>query len=100
MNQRPSKGFTLVEILVALAIGALLLSGIIQVFTSLKRTDKVAEALSRVQEAGRTALDSLTSDLRMIGYKGCADPVLEENITIRANTPPHHRFYCRFITRL
>lgn len=88
MNRKHSQGFTLVEILVALAIGALLLSGIAQVFTSLKQTDRVALALSRVQEAGRTALDTLAYDFRMIGYKGCADPAIVENINIVANNPP------------
>lgn len=87
-NGKKSKGFTLVEIMVALAIGALLLSGIVQVFTSLKRTDRVGMALSRVQEAGRTAIDTLAYDMRMIGYKGCADPAIVENINIIANNPP------------
>ena len=88
MKTKRSRGFTLVEIMVALAIGALLLSGIVQVFISLKRTDRVALALSRVQEAGRTAVDTLAYDFRMIGYKGCADPAIVENINIIANNPP------------
>lgn len=92
MTLRKSAGFTLVEIMVALAIGALLLSGIVQVFISLKRTDRVAESLSRVQEAGRTAIDILAYDFRMIGYKGCADPAVVENINIVANNPPSTDF--------
>lgn len=92
MKQRRTAGFTLIEILVAIAIGGLLLSGIVQVFTSLKRTDRVAEALSRVQEAGRTALDTMTYDLRMAGYRGCADPGIEVDINIIANNPPTTQF--------
>src|SRR3990167_3345133 len=88
MKTKHSRGFTLVEVMVALAIGALLLSGIVQVFISLKRTDRVALALSRVQEAGRTAVDTLAYDFRMIGYKGCADPAIVENINIIANPAP------------
>lgn len=92
MKTKHSRGFTLVEVMVALAIGALLLSGIVQVFISLKRTDRVALALSRVQEAGRTAVDTLAYDFRMIGYKGCADPAIVENINIIANNPPTTNF--------
>lgn len=92
MTAKSHSGFTLIEILVALAIGALLLSGIVQVFTSLKQTDRVAMALSRVQEAGRTAMDTLAYDLRMTGYKGCSDPTITENVNIIALNAPTNDF--------
>ena len=88
MTNQKARGFTLIEIMVALAIGALLLAGITQVFISLKQTDKVSSALSRVQEAGRTAMGIMAYDFRMIGYKGCADPAITENINIIAANPP------------
>lgn len=78
--------------MVALGIGALLLSGIIQAFVSFKTTDRLSSSLSRVQEAGRTALDIISKDLRLAGYKGCADPAIVENINIVANNPPTTNF--------
>lgn len=86
MKLKRAHGFTLIEIMVSLAIAALLLSGIVQVFSTLKNTDRVSLALSRVQEGGRVALDILSQDLRMAGFKGCADPNLAENLEIIALT--------------
>ncbi|MGB3621316.1 MAG: PilW family protein [Ketobacter sp.] len=67
-------GFTIIEIMVALAIGALLIGGIIQVFISFKQTEKVAGALSRIQESSRLVNDIFMSDSRHIGFVGCLDP--------------------------
>ena len=66
-------GFTIIEIMVALAIGALLIGGIIQVFISFKQTEKVAGALSRIQESSRLVNDIFMSDSRHIGFVGCLD---------------------------
>lgn len=86
MKMKHATGFTLVEIMVSLAIAALLLSGIIQVFITLKNTDNVSNALSRVQEGGRVALDMISHDLRMAGFRGCVDPNLEANTEIIATS--------------
>jgi type IV pilus assembly protein PilW len=64
-------GLGLIEIMVALAISAVLLTGIIQIFLSSKLSYRVAEANSRVQESGRFAVNLMTEDLRMAGYMGC-----------------------------
>lgn len=63
------KGFGLVEILVAMAIGFLLMAGIIQIFTGSRQTYRVQENLSHLQENGRFALIQLGNVLRMTGYK-------------------------------
>ena len=88
MKRSTAKGFTLIEIMIALGIGAFLLSGIFQIFISLKYTDRLSSSLSRIQESGRTAMEFMANDIRMTGYKGCADPVLKENVNIVAKTPP------------
>jgi len=66
-----SKGFTLVEIMVALVISSILMLGIIQVFTNSKRSNKVNEAVSRIQENARFAMESIITDFRKAGYVGC-----------------------------
>lgn len=63
-------GLGLIEIMVALAISAVLLTGIIQIFLSSKLSYRVAEASARVQESGRFAVNLMTEDLRMAGYMG------------------------------
>ncbi len=88
MKLSSQRGFTIIEIMIALTIGAFLLSGIFQIFVSLKYTDRLSVSLSRVQEASRTAIDIMAKDIRMIGYKGCADPSVKENVNIIAKNSP------------
>ena len=64
-------GFTLIEIMLALVIGLLLMVGILQIFISTKATYRVEDALARLQENGRFAINFIAKDLRMAGYKGC-----------------------------
>ena len=72
----------MVEILIALVISLFLLGGIIQVYVTNKSTFAFTDAISRIQENGRFALDTMTQDLRMAGFFGCAifDPEDTENI--------------------
>ena len=64
-------GMTLIEIMIALLIGAFLIGGILQIFTSSKQTYRMQEGLSRLQENGRFAMEFITHDIRMAGYWGC-----------------------------
>lgn len=78
IDPKSQRGLGLVEIMVALAIGAVLLTGLIQVFLGSKLSYRVAEANARLQEGGRFATQFLAADLRMAGYMGCyqgANPV-------------------------
>ncbi len=65
-------GVGLVEIMVAVTLSLILIAGLVQVYTGNKQTYRVQEALSRVQENGRFALDFITRDLRNAGFLGCA----------------------------
>ncbi|MCW8196102.1 prepilin-type N-terminal cleavage/methylation domain-containing protein [Proteobacteria bacterium 005FR1] len=77
------RGFTLVEIMIALALGVLLSSALVQTFSSTQKLASMEGALSRMQETGRFALEALARDIRMAGYHGCADPN-EVELTILA----------------
>ncbi|WP_296809828.1 PilW family protein [Thiocapsa sp.] len=65
-------GLTMVEILVALALGLFLTGGILSVYLGSKQTYRVVEALARSQENGRYAVELLGRTVRMAGYVGCA----------------------------
>jgi len=75
-------GISMVEILIALVISLFLLGGIVQVYLANKATYKFTEALARVQENGRFAIEFMVQDLRLAGFFGCAlyDPEDPENI--------------------
>lgn len=68
-------GFSLVELMVAIALGAMLLAGLVQVFVSNRATYEVNEDLARLQENARFALEALVADIRMVGYVGCMDEI-------------------------
>lgn len=73
MSGRAERGFSLVELMVALLISLILLGGIIQVYLGNKETYTFGQALGRIQENGRFALDYLGKEIRMADYWGCSD---------------------------
>ena len=71
----------MIEILVALAIGSFLILGATGLFISNKRVYDEQDAMGRLQENARFAINILTNDLRMAGYVGCSDdPALVSNM--------------------
>lgn len=85
---RHQHGLSLVELMVALTISLVLLSGVVQVFTTSKATYRSQDNLSRVQETGRFALEFIAKDLRMAGFTGCFRNVLKnENVKNTLNGP-------------
>jgi len=66
------KGFSIVEVLIALALSSILLIGITQIYLSTKKAFYAQENLARLQENGRFASYILTRNIRMAGYEGCA----------------------------
>jgi type IV pilus assembly protein PilW len=65
-------GLTMVEILVGLALGLFLTTGIFSVYLGSKQTYRVVEALARSQENSRYAVELLGRTIRMAGFTGCA----------------------------
>lgn len=66
------QGFSLVELMVAMAISLLLLGGVIAIFVSSRSSYETTDSLSRIQENGRFALDTIIGDIRAAGFGGCA----------------------------
>ncbi len=77
-------GMTLIEIMVALMIGAFLLAGVMQIFLGSKQTYRMQDNMSRMQENARFAMEFLSRDIRMADYWGCVDP---SNIESKLNIP-------------
>ena len=69
---RRQAGMTLIEVMIAMLLGVFLLGGMLQVFSSSRLTYRVHEATARMQETGRMALETLSRDIRMAGFWGCA----------------------------
>lgn len=73
MKHQPNRwrGFTLLEMLVALLIGMLLLLAVTNAFVSSTQTYRLLEARSYLVEGGRMAVEVLTQDIRQAGSWGC-----------------------------
>ncbi len=62
------KGLTLVEMLIAMAVGALLLVGLATLFSQNKRSFTQNEDIARLQEDGRYAMEELARDIGAAGF--------------------------------
>ncbi len=67
------KGFTMVELMVAMVIGLFLIAGVFQLFVANKQSTRILNNLSHIQENGRFAISQMTGVLRMAGFK--TDPM-------------------------
>ena len=65
------RGFTLVELLVSLALGLAVLVGLSSVYVAAKQSFRFQETSGRLQEDAVFALEMIARDLRMAGYAGC-----------------------------
>ena len=68
------KGFTLIELMIALTLGILVVAGVIGVFLSNKRTYTTNNSLAQVQDNTRVAFELLARDAREAGLTGCGNP--------------------------
>ena len=71
-----ARGFSLAELLIAVAIGLLLLVGLSGMFVKNTRAQTEIEKTNRQVENGRYAIDLLTVDLRNAGYYAEFDPTV------------------------
>jgi type IV pilus assembly protein PilW len=68
-TNRNQSGFSLIELMIAMAISSFLLLVIMSMFSSTSRSRALQTALSGLNESGRFALSMISRDLRMAGYR-------------------------------
>jgi type IV pilus assembly protein PilW len=76
----PSRGVSLLELLMAMLIGAILLIGLAQVVAAARSSFLLQESMAELQEGGRFAIDNLAAVLRHAAYtpepwQGAGEPV-------------------------
>lgn len=67
---RRQSGVTLVEIMVALAIGSFLMIGAMQVYSQSRQAYVINDSIARVQETAQFAMDTIEADLRLASNWG------------------------------
>ena len=70
---RGAGGFGLIELIIALALGVVLILGVTQIFIGAKRSFVVQQGASTMQENARFLLNRMARELRMVDMFGCLD---------------------------
>lgn len=70
-----STGFSLVELLIAIALSLIIMTGLVALFASVSRTNSEMAKTNQLIENGRFAIQLLQSDLVHAGFWGAIDPL-------------------------
>jgi type IV pilus assembly protein PilW len=71
MKRSAARGFTLIELMVAMVLGLIVVGGVISVMLANKRSYRTNEGLAQVQESARTAFELMARDIRQSAGNGC-----------------------------
>jgi type IV pilus assembly protein PilW len=74
------RGFTLIELMVALVLGLIVMAGVGSVFISNQRVYRTNSALSDVQDSARVAFELLARDIRNAGLTACSNSARVANV--------------------
>ncbi|MCH8476830.1 MAG: prepilin-type N-terminal cleavage/methylation domain-containing protein, partial [Wenzhouxiangella sp.] len=88
-----SYGFSLVELMIAMILGLLVVAGVIQLFVGNRITYSNNEALARVQESGRFALEIIKPFVRGVGDSGFCGGDLRPRIHLDVAGSPDLDFF-------
>ncbi|MEE4162718.1 MAG: PilW family protein [Woeseiaceae bacterium] len=67
---RRESGMTLIEVMVALAIGSFLIIGAVQIYAQSRQSYIINESIAKVQDTASFAMDAIESDLRLASNWG------------------------------
>lgn len=81
------RGFTMVELMVALLLGLVLIGGVINVFLTSGQTLRVNQNLSRVHENARFGIEMFSREIREAGMVPCGS-TLSANVLRSGGTVP------------
>ncbi|KZN18108.1 MULTISPECIES: PilW family protein [Pseudomonas] len=74
---RNSKGFGLIELLIALALSLVVILGVAQIFIAAKNTYVSQNTAAGMQEDARFVLSKMIQEIRMVGMFGCLGTIID-----------------------
>ena len=74
---RASKGFGLIELLIALALSLVVVLGVAQIFIAAKNTYVSQNTAAGMQEDARFVLSKMIQEIRMVGMFGCLGTIVD-----------------------
>jgi len=84
--KRKNLGFGLIEMLVALALGLVVVLGVVQIFLAAKNTYVSQNSAAAMQEDARFVLSKMIQELRMVGMFGCLGTITDSSSAGDFNT--------------
>ena len=72
-----NRGFGLIEMLIALALGLIIVLGVVQTFLAAKNTYLSQNTAAAMQEDARFVLSKMIQELRMVGMFGCLGSITD-----------------------
>jgi type IV pilus assembly protein PilW len=84
---RFARGFSLVELLLALSVGLVLILGVSQVVISVRTTHASQQAAMLLQDDARFVLGKMTQDIRQAGVFGCLATAAIDNAPAAFDRP-------------
>lgn len=80
MKSRICRGFSLVELMIAMVLGLVIIGGAVSMFLANKQTYRTTENLSRVGENVRMAFELMARDVREAGATSCGNSTRVANV--------------------
>jgi type IV pilus assembly protein PilW len=78
----------MVELMIAILLGAFLLGGVLQLFVSNKSTFNNMEGISQIQDNARPGIERMKERVRMSGYMGCTNLGIQTPNNVTGPTSP------------
>lgn len=88
-SRRRIRGFSLVELMISLALGSVVTVGVIQLFTANSESYNLLQGQSRMQESARFAMNFLGDAARSARYTGCFSSTDDMHTTLNPSFVPY-----------
>ena len=69
ISTRPASGMTMMELLIAMALGLMVMIVILMMYSSARQSFRLQNGLTRVQEDGRVAIHLISDEVRQAGFR-------------------------------
>ncbi|RON94838.1 PilW family protein [Pseudomonas fluorescens] len=77
--KQQNRGFGLIELLIALALGLIVVLGVVQIFIAAKNTYVSQNTAAAMQEDARFVLSKMIQEIRMVGMFGCLGTIIDSS---------------------
>lgn len=99
LKMNKQNGLSLIELMISITLGLMLMLGVLNVFLGSKGAFVSQQAISRIQESGRFAIDYMNKEIRMAGFLGCASNVEDSKIITTLGSPTTFRWNYKTIVK-